>query len=84
MPGTWSSPRTTWVMPISASSKALESRNIGMPVDRRSTKSSMVLFSKVTSPRTRSVKVVVPSSGTRNRSAVAGPCSRPRSRQKPS
>ena len=60
MPGTWSSPRTTWVISISASSNALESRNIGMPVDRSSTKSSIVLFSNVTSPRTMSVNVVVP------------------------
>ena len=84
MPGTWSSPRTTWVMPIAASSKAFDRRNIGMPEERRSTKSSIVLFSKLTSPRTTSVKEVVPSSGTRKRSAVAGPWSSPRSRQNPS
>ena len=53
------------------------SRNIGMPLERSSTKSSIVLFSKLTSPRTRSSKLVAPSSGTRNRSAVASLCAEP-------
>ena len=55
-----------------------------MPVERRSTKSSIDLFSKLTSPRTMSVKLVVPSSGARNRSAVASLCGSARSRQNPS
>ena len=55
-----------------------------MPVERSTTKSSMDLFSKLTSPRTRSVKAVVPSSGARKRSAVASLCGRARSAQKPS
>ena len=84
VPFTCSSPRTTWVMPISASSMTLANRNVGVPLERSSTKSSRVRFSTLTCPRTRSSKLVVPSSGLRKRSAVAGVRSTPRSRQNPS
>ena len=41
------------------SSTTLASRNIGVPLPRSSTKSSIVEWSKTTSPRTRSCTVVV-------------------------
>ncbi len=80
---TWSSPRMTWVMPVSASSTVFASTNSGAPVERATTKSSTFALSKVTSPRTLSGHDVLPS-GTRKRSARPGACSNPRSRQKPS
>ncbi len=40
---------------------------MGVPLDRRITKSSRLAFSNETSPRTTSSKAVVPVSGTRKR-----------------
>ena len=53
-----SSPRTTWVIRISMSSTATASVYSGLPSARASTKSGTFAWSKVTSPRTRSVNVV--------------------------
>ena len=73
-----------WVMPMSASSTALATRNMGRPLLRTMTKSSRLTFSKLTSPRMRSVNPVVPSSGVRNRTTVPDPAATCRSRQYPS
>ena len=73
-----------WVMPMSASSTALATRNMGSPLLRTMTKSSRLALSKLTSPRMRSVNVVAPASGERNRTTVPGPGSTSRSRQNPS
>ena len=53
------------------SSTTLARRNIGEPLPRSSTKSSMVSFANSTRPRTRSSTTVTPS-GTRNRSTRPG------------
>ena len=67
-----SSPRITWVMPMSMSSTALARKKIGAPSDRTITKSWISAHSTRTSPRMRSVKLLTPSSGVRNR-IVRGP-----------
>ena len=81
--GKCSSARTTCVMFIIWSSTTLARRNIGDPLPRKSTKSSMVALSNFTSPRTRSCTTVSPA-GTRKRKTRPGPASKPRSRLKPS
>ena len=58
--GRCSSPRTTWVMPISMSSTTLASTKIGRPLPRSRTKSSIESLANVTSPRTASWTTVVP------------------------
>ena len=78
--GRCSSPRTTWVMPISMSSTTLASTKIGRPLPRSRTKSSSESWANVTSPRMASWTTVVPSghaepqdpAGTRLQAAVAG------------
>ena len=62
-----SSPRITWVIPISRSSTALARKKIGLPSERTITKSEIVSHSTRTSPRTTSTKWLAPSSGVRNR-----------------
>gem|GEM_PF-4569563 len=58
-----------WVIPMSASSTALASRNIGEPLDRQMTKSSRSSVANETSPRTMSSKAMVCPAGIRNRTA---------------
>ena len=70
-----SSPRTTCVICISMSSTATASVYSGLPSARASTKSGTCAWSKVTSPRTRSVNVVTPS-GMRSRITGRRPCAR--------
>ena len=67
-----SSPRTTWVIFMSTSSTATASVYSGEPSARARTKSGTCSWSKVTSPRTRSVNVVDPS-GIRNRTTGLRP-----------
>ena len=73
-----SSPRITWVMPISRSSTALARKKIGLPSERTITKSEIVDHSTRTSPRTRSTKLLTPVvGGAEPHRRAAGP--RPRS-----
>ena len=70
--GKCSSARTTCVMFMVMSSTTLAIKNTGVPLLRSNTKSSIVVFSNSTAPRTVSCTMVLPS-GTRKRSTRPGP-----------
>ena len=85
-----SSPRSTWVISIVASSTGAVRVYSGSPLARQTAKSGTNSVSKVMSPRTRSFQVIDPS-GIRNRTIEVRPsaskadrCSSLSSRQKPS
>ena len=60
------------VTPMSTSSTALASRNVAVPPERHTTKSSRSSLAKDTSPRTTSLNVTVRPAGMRKRAASPG------------